>query len=142
MKRASAVLDLDKRDYDRKLRQAAQDAEKRGKQLRQSFGKMRDAILPVTVAIGGTAGLVVALGKLSQAGSRSIAIQEAFASRTGDATGSLEMLRAATHGLIGDVDLMTQANVALTMGAAKNAEEFANLARTTISTATSTVPAS
>lgn len=83
------------------------------------------AMLAAGVAV---AGYAVAIGKLAQRGSEILHVQSAFVGRAGDMEGSLMKLRTATEGLVGDYELMTQANMALTLGSADNVDQFATLA--------------
>lgn len=87
-----------------------------------------------TIAAAGAAvvGYGVALAKLAERGGQVIGVQTAFTRKTGDAAGALNTLREATTGLINDYDLMVGFNRAATLGAAKTAEEYGELAKTGI----------
>lgn len=82
-------------------------------------------------AVGAAAvGATVALGRFAQAGGRQLTVQTAFTRRVGNSETALVQLRAATSGLVSDMELMTQANQALTLGSARTVDEFAELAAT------------
>jgi len=122
----SVALDLDKSRYDRKMKAAQSDGEKAKLKLERVFSR---------VALGGAAaaGIVAAanaLGKMAEAGGRALTIQAAFNRATGDGVGAIQSMRAATMGLVSDTELMTQANMALTLGSANNAQQFSELAKT------------
>lgn len=82
-----------------------------------------------TVAAGITAA-TVAVGKLAERGGRVEGVLNGFARVTGDAGGSLKLLREQTRGLVADFDLVTQFNQALATGAADSVKGFGRLART------------
>ena len=122
----TVALDLDKSQYQRKLKAAQSDGEKAKLKLERVFSR---------VALGGAAaaGIVMAanaLGKMAEAGGRALTIQAAFNRATGDGVGAIESMREATMGLVSDTELMTQANMALTLGSANNAQQFSELAKT------------
>lgn len=78
----------------------------------------------------GTAAIVAytaALGALALQGGKVLGVQRAFILVTGDLTGSLAKLRAASRGLISDFELMAGFNRALTLGAADTVEQFGEL---------------
>jgi hypothetical protein len=103
------------------LKKAGREVESFDKKATQ-FGKGFAQAATATVAA------TVAVGEFTAAGGKSLAIQSAFARRVGDSELALGKLRRATRGLVSDQELMTQANVALTLGSAKNADGFAELA--------------
>ena len=122
----SVALDLDKSRYDRKMKAAQNDGERAKLKLERVFSR---------VALGGAAaaGLVAAtnaLGKMAEAGGKALTIQAAFNRATGDGVAAIQSMRDATMGLVTDTELMTQANMALTLGSANNAQQFSELAKT------------
>lgn len=84
----------------------------------------------LTASAAAATGATVALGEFTSAGGRIIGVSRAFTRRVGDQTEALGLLRRATRGLVSDAELMTQANVALTLGSAGTVKEFATLAET------------
>lgn len=70
----------------------------------------------------------VAMDQLLDRGGKILPVMRAFGQRVGSVEGELGRLRSATMGLVSDYDLMQQANVALTLGSAETAEQFAELA--------------
>jgi len=122
----SVALDLDKSRYDRKMKAAQSDGEKAKLKLERVFSR---------VALGGAAAAgitmaVNALGKMAEAGGKALTIQAAFNRATGDGVAAIQKMRDATMGLVSDTELMTQANMALTLGSANNAQQFSELAKT------------
>jgi len=87
----------------------------------------------VTQVIVGTtaamAAMVVGLGKMASRGSTVLAVQTSFVKIFGDQEAALQKLRKASYGLVTDFDLMQQANRAVTLGAVRTADEFAELTR-------------
>ena len=75
-------------------------------------------------------GAVVASGKLAERGGKVQTVQSAFVKLTGRQADALDRLRASTLGLVGDYELMEQANTALTLGSAETVEQFAQMAAT------------
>tara|TARA_R100000664_G_scaffold17733_1_gene26749 strand:+ start:11054 stop:12619 length:1566 start_codon:yes stop_codon:yes gene_type:complete len=122
----TVALDLDKSQYQRKLKAAQSDGEKAKLKLERVFSR---------VALGGAAAAGIAmaanaLGKMAEAGGRALTIQAAFNRATGDGVAAIQSMRDATMGLVSDTELMTQANMALTLGSANNAQQFSDLAKT------------
>lgn len=85
---------------------------------------MTRAVVAGTVAF---VGMVAALQKLGVEGDKVIAVKQAFARITGDETAALNKLRQAARGTIDDFRLMALANQAITLGAAENVEQFAEM---------------
>lgn len=77
-------------------------------------------------------GYTLALAKMGERGGQVIAVQSAFTRVAGDSEAALIKLRKATQGLISDYDLMAGFNRAVTLGAARTVDEFAELADTAI----------
>lgn len=84
------------------------------------------AVTAFTIAVGAA---TVGLTKLSERGEKVNAVKTAFARITGDETRALNLLRAAAQGTVDDFQLMALANQAMTLGAAKSVEEFAEMVR-------------
>lgn len=84
------------------------------------------AVTAFTLAVGAA---TVGLTKLSERGEKVNAVKTAFARITGDETRALNLLRAAAQGTVDDFQLMALANQAMTLGAAKSVEEFAEMVR-------------
>jgi hypothetical protein len=97
--------------------------------LLQAKGQQRflGDMAKVTAVIGGAS---IAFDKMVARGTKVTNVMDAFNKKTGGQVGALAMLRSATQGLVGDYELMQQANVALTLGSANTAAEFATLAST------------
>lgn len=95
---------------------------------------LNTAVVRTAVALGGVGaalvGATVSLGRFAQAGGQQLTVQSAFARRVGDSEAAINDLRRATSGLVGDYELMRQANTALTLGSASTIQEFAELAET------------
>ena len=120
----SVALNLDKSQYDRKLRRAQSEGVQAQGRLNRAFGQ---------VAMGAAAAAAVvataeAFGRMAEAGGRALTVQAAFNQSMGNGAAALNTLRRATNGLIADQELMVQMNTAMTMGSARNAGEFAKLA--------------
>ncbi len=88
----------------------------------------RNVTLLTAAAVAG----VVALQRWAKRGSEVLNVTRAFSQQTGNATKALRALRVASQGLISDYDLMAGLNRALTLGSARNVEEFGKLTRTAI----------
>ena len=119
-------LGLDKKDYDKGLKDAESKARKTTKSVKALFAKW-------TIRAAAVAGIVKsaeAIGRMAEAGGRALTVQAAFNRVAGDGTLALKQLRRATAGLVTDTELMTQANMALTLGSANNTQQFAELAKT------------
>ena len=119
-------LGLDKKGYDKGLKDAESKARKTTRSVKALFAKW-------TIRAAAVAGIVKsaqALGRMAEAGGRALTVQAAFNRVTGDGTIALRKLRRATAGLVTDTELMTQANMALTLGSANNAQQFSKLAKT------------
>ena len=120
------ALDLDKKSYEEKLKGAETEAQRAKIKLERVFSRVAVA----GAAVGSIAAATNALGRLAEQGGRALTVQTAFNRATGDGAASLDLLRSATRGLVSDTELMTQANMALTLGSANSAEQFAQLATT------------
>lgn len=99
--------------------------------FRRNFRAMRRVVMDVTKAVVATTAavgaLVLGLTKLGERGDRVNAVKRAFAKITGDETKALRELRQAAQGTINDYELMSLANQALTLGAAKTTSQFAEM---------------
>lgn len=78
------------------------------------------------------ADLARAFGDLTVRGTQVLNVQRAFAVATGDQTGAMQKLEQATEGLVSRYDLMVGLNRAMTLGAAENVDQFAELSQTAI----------
>ena len=119
-------LGLDKKLYDDGLKDAEARAKKTTANVKALFKKW--AIRGAVVA--GIVKASQAIGRMAEAGGRALTVQAAFNRVAGDGTLALKQLRRATAGLVTDTELMTQANMALTLGSANNTQQFAQLAKT------------
>ena len=119
-------LGLDKKGYDKGLKDAESKARKTTANVKALFAKW--AIRGAVVA--GIVKSAQALGRMAEAGGKALTVQAAFNRIAGDGTLALKQLRRATAGLVTDTELMTQANMALTLGSANNTQQFAELAKT------------
>lgn len=108
---------------DRASREIAQAEGAMGK-LRATWRSAAIVATALAAAIGGTA---VALDKLAKRGGEVIGVQNAFNKLFGEGEAAIGKMREASRGLLSDYDLMTQANRAAALGAAKTAEQFAEL---------------
>lgn len=99
--------------------------------FRRRWRALRRVIRNVTrTVIAGTAamaGMTLALTRLSQQGDKILAVKAAFARITRDEAAALDRLRQAAAGTIDDFKLMSLANQAMTLGAAQNVEQFAEM---------------
>lgn len=86
------------------------------------------AIVGWTVAM---AAAVIGLEKLTERGSKILAVKRTFAKLTDGETEALERLREASSDTIADFDLMALHNQALALGSAKTTAEFAEQIRVT-----------
>lgn len=124
----SVLVDADTRRFNRGIKGVQQDiqrTERMGSRLAGNWKMLAIRATGVAVAVGG---ITVALGKFAQAGSRSLNLQAAFIGRVEDSEAALQQLRSATRGLVTDTELMTQTNMALTLGSADTVEQFAEMA--------------
>ncbi len=80
----------------------------------------------------GTAAFVFGMQQMAEAGAKANAVETTFINLVGDRERALRTLRAETRNLVSDQQLMTQANLALTTGAAKSNEEFGRMANQAI----------
>ena len=110
----------DKRGYDR----AASDVDRSLKGIARG-AKAAGVAIAAAIGVQG----VRAMGEFVRAGGQAANIQLAFARATRGQVGALRQLQAASGGTISNLELMTQANQALALGAAKNASEVAELVR-------------
>lgn len=97
------------------------------RRLRGIVQTAKDVARGIAAVTAGTAALVVGLTKISERGSKVIAVQRAFARMADNQTASLERLRKASAGTIADFDLMAFHNQALALGAARTTDEFADM---------------
>lgn len=99
---------------------------------RRNLSSINDLFRTTTRLVAEAAAAVVgyglALTKLADRGGQVIAVAQAFTRVVGDQEAALIKLRKATQGLISDYDLMAGFNRAVTLGAAKTVDEFAELA--------------
>lgn len=87
----------------------------------------RSAARLTAEATASVVGYAVALTKLTERGGQVLGVQRAFEAAVGDTDAALTKLRRATGGLISDYDLMVQFNNALSLGAVKNIDQFAEM---------------
>lgn len=96
-----------------------------------SFSKLKTGISDLMRLTGQGVVAVLGYGKawmeLGERGGKVITVQKAFNALTGDGEGAIQKLRKASRGLISDYDLMRQANLALQLGAVRNADQMAEL---------------
>lgn len=92
----------------------------------------RNTTRVIAQAAAAVVGYGIALANLADRGGKVIAVQQAFTRVVGDSEAALIKLRKATQGLISDYDLMAGFNRAVTLGAARTVDEFAELADTAI----------
>lgn len=96
----------------------------------RAIGRAASDIGKSIAVIGGSAAAAVTgLGLLARRGGEVANVQQAFARVVGDSAAALDQLRAATRGLVPDMDLMTGFNQAIALGSARNVEEFGRMAR-------------
>jgi hypothetical protein len=77
-------------------------------------------------------GYAVALSRMVERGGEVINVQRAFTSLFGNQPAAIDKLRKATMGLVSDYDLMKEANMALSLGAARNIDDFGKIAAASI----------
>jgi len=99
------------------------------KNLRSSVRLVKDVGRDLAAIGAATVGAIIGLQRMGKAGAEVIGVKTAFARITANEVDALQKLRAASRGTISDLDLMTGANMALSLGAAKSADEVANLVR-------------
>ena len=122
-----AKLALDISPFQAGMRTAPKIAKRAGQAIASGFRIATAAIVAVAAA---TAGAIAVLGRMAERGQKVINIQQAFGRIAGDNALAIRDLKDATGGLVSEYELMVQANTAITLGSAKNIEQFAELART------------
>lgn len=122
----AVLMKLDDAEYRRRLKATAGESDKVQGALIAGWKKHALAVTAATAAVGAT---IKVMSDLAREGDRITAIQGAFANRVGDTDSALGRLRSATRGMVTDTELMTQANLALTLGSARTVGEFAALAK-------------
>lgn len=125
----AVVLSLDKRNFSSGLQQAQNEASQGQRALTQTTTESIKSLALQANAYYDTAKQVgQALNAIAERGLAVSDVSSAFTSRVGDQEIALERLRSATNGMVSSYDLMTQANIALTLGSAQNIEQFAQMA--------------
>lgn len=100
--------------------------------LRAVASTVRRVATAAAAAGAAVTAATVALGKLAQRGTKVRNVQRAFARVVGNTSEAVRLLRERTQGLVSDYELMEQMNQAVTLGAARNEEQFAELAETAL----------
>lgn len=94
--------------------------------VERAFLSVTRHVAAFTAALGAT---VLGLTKLAEHGDKVSAVGDAFTRIVGDQTAALRRLRQAAAGTISDFQLMSLANQAMTLGAARSVEQFAEMVR-------------
>ena len=122
-----AKLGLDQSQFKAGMASAPKIAKRAGQSIARGIKVATASVIAMAAA---TAGIIAALGAMAERGQKVINVQEAFNRATGDGVAGIRLLKDATDGLVGEYDLMVQANTALTLGSAANVQQFSELART------------
>jgi len=125
----AVILSLDKRNFSVGLQQAQNEAEQGQRRLGDITGQTVKSLALTGLAYYDTAKQVIQV--LDEIATRGLMVNDvatAFTARVGDQDIALQRLRAATNGMVSSYDLMTQANISLTLGSAKNISQFADMA--------------
>jgi len=125
----AVILSLDKRNFSVGLQQAQNEAEQGQRRLGNITGQTVKSLALTGLAYYDTAKQVAqALDQIATRGLQVNDVSTAFTARVGDQDVALQRLREATNGMVSSYDLMTQANISLTLGSAKNISQFADMA--------------
>jgi len=125
----AVILSLDKRNFSVGLQQAQNEAEQGQRRLGNITGQTIKSLALQGAAYYDTAKQVAQV--LDQIATRGLQVNDvstAFTARVGEQDVALQRLREATNGMVSSYDLMTQANISLTLGSAKNISQFADMA--------------
>lgn len=123
-----AKITANTRRFDRAFKNVDATIAKTAKNAGRLDVSFRNVAKGVGIAVVAITAGTVALGKFAQAGTKINTVQTAFARRVGDSSAAIKGLTSATRGLISQQELMLSFNQAVTLGAAKTTEEFAQMA--------------
>lgn len=107
-----------------KMERRFQSVQRVAKRVGKAIKTLGLGFAGLATSIGGAA---LVLGKLAERGEQVSSVATAFENATRGQTDALQKLREASHSTISDFDLMAQYNQAVTLGSAKNVEQFGQM---------------